>query len=283
MFKEKKEQKYCLNSVEFLERREFFKNNLGIDIISYFAQRDNEIFFDKRALYKDILSIVLNGYAGCTNLLPKDYDVNSVVSMVCNDDVESLSLLTFNRKQISEISQARNDEIKQWMQKNLQTLSDGIVVYKKNPDINKMAETIVYSGFLAITAETAYGMNATYGVLTPLAPVAMEGETIAAEVIADVMASLCTPAVVAGVITAAVAISVILISIAAIDRELSCLIINDTNYDIYIEDIYMKHGKLTAIVNEKKTGKMIPARQTNNLVYASFYTIEKNEPVKKSL
>lgn len=268
---------YNFSSPEFIERSEFLKNNLGLDVAEYFFDKDGTLEFNRGKLYKDLLSRLVRDYCSANNsFFPEDFSAEEYIDQISENDVKNVPLFVFFRDELYKISEARGDSIKDWMENDLKKLSDGVIKLKDDPDIKQLATTIVRSGFVGLTLVQAGEMECIYGMFEPLAPVALEG-ALEEEALIDAFICTCSSASVATAVLAGIAvIAVVLVSIACIDRELSGLIINDSNYDIYIEDIYMEHGSLTAMVEPINNERIIKAKKSENMVYASFYTIEKN-------
>lgn len=270
-----KKPSYNFECAAFKERETFFKQTLDINLKDYFAVRDdNDIIFEDARLYKDILYKTLADYQKAnSSMFAADFDLEAYISGISDDDAKKVPIIVFDRYTINKIYHARGNDIVAWMQTNLKNFSDRIIALKKSPDITAMAEIMVTSSVVGIDGSNCNALVLTYGELGALAEVPMEGPFSIAEAIAALVASL--PATAVLVIAAVAAISIILVAVALLERKLVSLIVNDTKYDITVEDIYMNHGKMTAKIDDTKYKNVIPGKKRENEVYASFFVIEK--------
>lgn len=273
------EHKYNLESGEFKDQEEFFQKSLNINPRDYFIARNGNAAFEKGKFFKDLLYKTLSNYLKADNsVLPADFDLDEYMSGISDDDVEKIPVIVFDRNEINDICNARGDDITKWMQENLKKFSQKVIESSNTANtVETLAGIMCETSVIAITGECCNSLVGTYGEYVAMAPVMLEGESSCLEEIACVTAALsANPAIVAGVIAAAVVISTVLVTVAMLNRKLVALIVNDTNYNISIEDIYMEHGSITAQLNDSTYKNVIPAKKRENEVYASFFVIEKD-------
>ncbi len=273
-----KSRKYNLESDAFKEREEFFKRTLNINPRDYFISGgDGEIVFEKSKLFKDVLRETLKQYMSAnSSLFASDFDPDEYVNGLSDDSAENIPIISFDRAKIKEIYDARGSSIAEWMQNNLKEFSNNIIEQKSNPNKEKIAQTMLNSNVISAGGVCCSSMVLTYGMHGALAPVAVEGSFSCTEAIGDIILALSSHPVLLAIIAAAVVISVAILAVAALERKLVCLIVNDTKFDLSIEDIYMCHGSMTSRINDDEYNNVIPGRKRENEVYASFFVIEKN-------
>ena len=269
-------QRYNLETAEFKEREQFFKQTLNINLRDYFTVcDDNEIVFETTKCCKDMLHRTLADYQKAdSSFFADNFDLDAYISNFSDNGASKVPIIVFDRNIINQIYKARGDNITQWMQTNLKSFSDQIIVLKNSPSIKTMADIMVNSSVISIDGLCCDALIETYGAVSPLAPVAMEGAASAEEA-SGFVASALSVTVVCAVITAAIVIATILIKVSLIERKLVCLIVNDTKYDISIEDIYMHHGEMTQCIDDQVYKSVIPGKKRENEVYTSFFVIEK--------
>lgn len=261
---------------EFFERYEFFKKTLDIDILQFFKETEKGLEFEQSSFFKVVLGATLRGYKeNSAQLFATDLDVDAYVQSLSDEDSKKVPSLVFNRLQLHEIKTARGEDIQKWLQENLKNASDQLIKQSKSSvGHTDLAQIIASNELLALNTGFADGMVA-YAACSPMiVPLAFRGTGVV-DMIATAIAA--NPVGALTVIGIAVLIGAILVAICSLERELSCLMVNDTDYDVYIEDIYMAHGSMVAMVDDKTAQPhTIPKRKAENMVYGSFYTIQKN-------
>lgn len=263
---------YNLESETFLKKADFYKKHLNIDLRSYWRiSDDGREEFAQKELFQDTLARVYTAYQKANTALP-DIDFQAITEESFDNLVKNVSSFVLDRKQLYKIITAHGDDLKSWMIDNLETVSNGVISLKDKSNLEKIARIFTVEGcVLGITGMCVE--LCSYASLAALAPVGYEllGGISA---FTSLLTAIFNPTVLAAVIIGTTIIATVLAQVAALDRELSCLLINDTDYDILIDDIHMECGYLSAMVNDSTAKeRTIPKRKSQNMVYLSFYTI----------
>lgn len=269
--------KYNLENNAFKERERFFKKTLNVNPRDYFIGYNDDISFEKGRFFKDVLYKTLSNYLKADNsIISADFNLDEYMAGISDDDAEKIPIIVFDRNKINDIYNARGEEIKKWMQENLKNFSDKVIESHESTSTKTLAGIMAGSSVISISGVCCKALTHTYGAYGAMAPVMMEGTFSVAEEVKCIFATLSSSPVVVAVIAAAVAIGTAILMVATLDRKLVGLIVNDTNYDISVEDIYMKHGISTAYPDDPVYKSVIPAKKRENEVYASFFVIEKD-------
>lgn len=270
---------YNLQSEEFIEKARFYKENLDIDLSGYFKADDKDNgenegqLLDIKLLFKDTLTKVIDGYRSMGMELP-DIDMEETAEKVFGDDYYKMPCFALPREKIYEVVNSHGDDLKTWINVYLTNCTNHILQWTETKNVEGIARAITIEGSLISFTSCCIGL-VDYARLAWLS---LKGYELLGGIGAyqGVLAALISSSsVVVAVLVGAVILSSILVSISSIDRELSCLVINDTDYDLTIEDIHMECGTLTAIPDDSQGYGKVVKRRSSNTVYCSFYTIEK--------
>lgn len=261
---------------EFEERARFYRDACNIDVRDYIHETDGNLQLDIASLRRDVMASVLEEYDRNAPGIVGDEAVRAELLRSYERDGggNEVPPVVFNRTKINSIVAAEGDGIRTWFDVNLKEVTDRIVEMKERPSVDAVAGLVVTYDVVALGYSAAAGF-AAYHAMAPAVPLAFEGAFLA-PLVSGVLAN---PALMAATVVAAVAIGVALSAVAFLDRELTGLIVNDTPFDVVIENWHMEHGYMDSMIVSDRNVEGMPLlrrRASENMVYCSFFTISKS-------